>query len=90
MRVKRYQNKVLIPGILIALGICCYQPFVEVPTEQIVAFIEPRIEFLKSARFTVIDHSLDMIFKIVRIIVLITTDKTNHKNNLRQVGDISH
>ncbi|MDW3193823.1 MAG: hypothetical protein R8G66_15735 [Cytophagales bacterium] len=61
MQVTRNRKNIVLLGCVLALGICFYSPMVEMPREEMVSFLEPRIEFLKSVRFTIFDHSLDLV-----------------------------
>ena len=66
MQVTRNRKIIVILGCLLAFGICFYNPMVEMPREEVVAFLEPRIHFLKSVRFTILDNSLDMILDWIK------------------------
>ncbi len=64
----RYYKKIIFFGCIIALGICLYNPVTSMPAEEIASFFEPRIQFLKSVRFTIIDHSLDLVLDWIKSI----------------------
>ena len=66
MQSTRYPKKIVLLGCFLAFGICFYSPIADVPTEDMVAFLEPRIRFLKSVRFTIIDHSLDLVLDWIK------------------------
>ena len=66
MQATRYHKKIILLGCLLAIGICLYQPVTDMPSEEVVSFLEPRIEFLKSVRFTIIEHSLDLVLSWIK------------------------
>lgn len=60
MKATQYRKKTIVLGCLLAIGICFYNPITSMPTAEIASFLEPRVQFLKSVHFTIIDHSLDL------------------------------
>lgn len=66
MQTTRYKKRIIGLGCLLAVTIFFFQPFAEAPTAEIATFLEPRIEFVKSARFTIVDQSLDLVLDWVR------------------------
>lgn len=66
MKTTRYHKRIIVLGCLMALTVIFFQPFDGAATAEIATFLEPRIEFVKSARFTIFDHSLDLVLDWLR------------------------
>lgn len=66
MQSTRNHKNIVLLGCIIAIGVCFVSPAANVPTEEMASFLEPRIEFIKSVRFTIFDHSLDMVLSWIK------------------------